>query len=78
MTMKYSCAYCGSDDAKVVKGELPNSPEFGNRFKSVLCNSCHSESVPMDLCDYNFRLFHRIENLQLKIKNMYNDCKEQQ
>jgi hypothetical protein len=70
MTMKRSCVYCGSTDVNVVKGELPNSPQYGNRFKSVLCNSCHSESVPMDLFDHNYRLFHRIESLQFKMKQV--------
>ena len=62
--MKHSCAYCGSEDTKVVTYTFkPATGPFVKGFKKNACNVCKSETVPMDLVDHNVKLYNNSKHV---------------
>jgi hypothetical protein len=72
--MKHSCAYCGSEDTKIVTYTFrPETGPYVKGFKKNVCNVCNSETIPMELYDYNFELYTNSKRIK-----QYNNAKEQQ
>lgn len=74
MIVAENCAYCNSSNTVLTEYsdtfDVNGTQLEVNGLKLNHCNDCKSETIPMDLVDYNFDIFMKAQSMHIsELKN---------